>query len=80
MILPLIRVEFCAANVHAGSRPAFERLKQEPGLDVREYGCLSQCELCAETLYCYVKDEIVTGGTPEELVANVLAKVAALNV
>ncbi|MGM9919695.1 MAG: DUF1450 domain-containing protein, partial [Bhargavaea sp.] len=39
--------------------------------DVLEYGCLSFCSQCAESLYAVVNGEIVEGETPDELKENI---------
>ena len=69
MIKPII--EFCVSNLASGSQKAMEILEKDYDLDVIEYGCLSHCGLCAETLFALVNGEVVTGDTPQELVENV---------
>ena len=64
-------IEFCITNLASGSQAAKEKLEEDPNLDVIEYGCLSNCELCYDHLYALVNGEMVTGETPDELVENV---------
>jgi len=64
-------VEFCISNLANGSQEAFEILEQDSNLDVLEYGCLSYCSLCSETLFAIVNGEVVEANTPSELVANI---------
>ena len=64
-------VEFCVSNMANGSQESFEKLERDPNLDVLEYGCLSYCTQCAESLYALVNGEIVEAGTPEELTQKV---------
>ncbi|MCZ0756337.1 YuzB family protein [Anoxybacillus sp. J5B_2022] len=69
MIQPII--EFCMSNLANGSQKALEILQKDPNLDIIEYGCLSYCGKCAHSLFALVNGEIVTGETPEQLVANI---------
>jgi len=71
VIKPII--EFCVSNLASGSQKAMEILEKDYDLDVIEYGCLSHCGLCAETLFALVNGEVVTGDTPQELVENCLS-------
>ncbi|CEG23371.1 hypothetical protein BN1080_02345 [Planococcus massiliensis] len=64
-------VEFCISNMANGSQESFEKLESDSNLDVLEYGCLSYCTQCAESLYALVNGEIVEGDTPEELTQKV---------
>lgn len=64
-------VEFCISNIANGAQDSFEKLERDPNLDVLEYGCLSYCTKCAESLFALVNGEIVEGETPEELTKNV---------
>ncbi|NGM58685.1 YuzB family protein [Bacillus velezensis] len=64
-------IEFCVSNLARGSREALEILEKDPNLDVLEYGCLSYCGKCMESLFALVNGEVVTGGTPAELVDNI---------
>ncbi len=49
----------------------FAKLEQDPNLDVLEYGCLSYCSQCAESLFALVNGEIVEADTPEELTKKI---------
>lgn len=64
-------VEFCISNLANGSQEAFDILEQDPDLDVLEYGCLSYCSLCSETLFAIVNGDVVEGNSSEDLVANI---------
>lgn len=64
-------VEFCISNIANGSQEAFEKLERDPNLDVLEYGCLSYCTICSESLFAVVNGDIVRGETPSELVENI---------
>ncbi|SES16551.1 YuzB family protein [Psychrobacillus sp. OK032] len=66
-------VEFCISNLANGSQEAFEILEQDPNLDVLEYGCLSHCSLCSETLLAIVNGDVVEGDSPEDLVKKIYA-------
>lgn len=64
-------VEFCMSNLANGSHESFEKLEKDPNLDVLEYGCLSYCTICAESLYAMVNGEIVEADTPAELTERI---------
>ena len=64
-------VEFCMSNLANGSHESFEKLEKDPNLDVLEYGCLSYCTICAESLYAMVNGEIVEADTPTELTERI---------
>lgn len=64
-------VEFCISNLSNGSYKTFEILDRDPNLDVLEYGCLSYCTKCAESLYAIVNGEVVQADTPEELTERI---------
>lgn len=64
-------IEFCLTNIAIYSQAAYEKLMEDDSLDVLEYSCTSNCETCAQTLFCIVEGEIITGNNNEELVANV---------
>jgi uncharacterized protein YuzB (UPF0349 family) len=64
-------VEFCISNIANGAQDSFEKLERDPNLDVLDYGCLSYCTKCAESLYALVNGEIVEADSPEELTQKV---------
>lgn len=64
-------VEFCISNLANGAHKSFEILERDPNLDVLEYGCLSYCTICANSLYAIVNGEIVEADTPEELTERI---------
>ncbi|MFG6117017.1 Uncharacterized protein YuzB, UPF0349 family [Thalassobacillus cyri] len=64
-------IEFCINNLASGSQKAMEELEKDPDLDVIEYGCLSHCGLCAQSLFALVNGERVTADSADELVENI---------
>ncbi|HWI47960.1 YuzB family protein [Rummeliibacillus sp. NPDC094406] len=64
-------VEFCVSNLANGSQETFEVLEKDPNIDVLEYGCLSYCTRCSDTLYALVNGEMVEAETPEELTKKI---------
>ncbi|MCO6341141.1 YuzB family protein [Staphylococcus epidermidis] len=64
-------VEFCISNMAKGSDVVFEKLENDPNIDVLEYGCLQNCGLCASSLYAHVDGDIVEGNTPDDLLKNI---------
>ncbi|WP_181349526.1 YuzB family protein [Thalassobacillus sp. CUG 92003] len=64
-------VEFCVNNIMNGADEAMKELDKDPDLDVVEYGCLSNCGLCSQSLYALVNGERVIAETPKELVDNI---------
>lgn len=64
-------VEFCVSNLANGAQEAFDVLENDPNVDVLEYGCLSFCTQCSETIYALVNGDIVEATTPEELTKNI---------
>ncbi len=64
-------IEFCMSNLANGAYPAFEQLERDKNLDVLEYGCLSYCTRCSDSLYALVNGDVVEGDTPDELVQNI---------
>ncbi len=69
MINPM--VEFCIGNLVKGSQRVFETLQKDPNIDTIEYGCLSYCGICEDTLFAVVNGEIVKGSTPDGLLENI---------
>ena len=63
-------VEFCISNMAKGSDVVFEKLENDPNIDVLEYGCL-QIGLCASSLYALVDGDIVEGNTPDDLLKHI---------
>lgn len=66
-------VEFCVNNLAQGSQAVYDKLENDPNLDVDviEYDCLTYCDLCATSLFALVDGEVVRGSNAEELVANI---------
>ncbi|WP_274363884.1 YuzB family protein [Paenibacillus thermotolerans] len=68
-------VEFCAGNMHNGTDRVMKRMKQTPGVDVIEYGCLGNCGQCYLDPYALVNGEIVSAETADELYEAIMAKI-----
>ncbi|MDW0113549.1 MULTISPECIES: YuzB family protein [Sporosarcina] len=64
-------VEFCISNLANGAQKTLEALERDPNIDVLEYGCLSYCTRCAESLYALVNGEVVQADTPDELTEKI---------
>jgi len=64
-------VEFCISNLAKGSQSVFDELSNDPNIDVLDYGCLTYCGQCNDSLYALVNGDIVTGDTPELLKQNI---------
>ncbi|MBD7985597.1 YuzB family protein [Sporosarcina sp. Sa2YVA2] len=64
-------VEFCISNLANGSQKTLEALERDPNIDVLEYGCLSYCTKCADSLYALVNGEVVQADTAEELTEEI---------
>ena len=60
-------VEFCMTNLANGSHKTLETLEKDPNLDVLEYGCLSYCTICSNSMYAIVNGDVVKADTPEAL-------------
>lgn len=64
-------IEFCLSNLSSGAYEAKEKLEEDDGLDIIDYGCLGYCGQCGESLFALVNGEIVTGDTSDALVVNI---------
>ena len=64
-------VEFCVSNLANGSQETFEVLEKDPNIDVLEYGCLSHCTRCSNSLYALVNGELVEANSSEELTKKI---------
>ncbi|MDQ0159507.1 MULTISPECIES: YuzB family protein [Alkalibacillus] len=64
-------VEFCVNNLMSGSQEALEQLDKDPDIDVVEYGCTSNCAICAMSLFAIADGELIMADTPDELVKKV---------
>lgn len=64
-------VEFCISNLAKGSQSVFDDLSNDSNIDVLDYGCLTYCGQCSDSLYALVNGDIVTGETPELLKQNI---------
>ena len=64
-------VEFCISNLAKGAQETYDILENDPNIDVLEYGCLSYCTTCDQTLYALVNGDIVEADTPDELTKKI---------
>ena len=64
-------VEFCVSNMAKGGDIVYEKLENDPDVDVLEYGCLQNCGMCSSGLYVLVDCDIVEGDTPDDLLNNI---------
>jgi uncharacterized protein YuzB (UPF0349 family) len=60
-------VEFCINNLTPEVLEVKNKLEQDPGIDVLEYGCLGNCGICAQGPYALVNGEVVAAGTGDDL-------------
>lgn len=60
-------VEFCISNMAKGGDYVYDKLENDPDVDVLEYGCLNNCSVCSCGLYALVDGDTVEGDTPDEL-------------
>ncbi|MCU5745941.1 YuzB family protein [Staphylococcus sp. SQ8-PEA] len=68
-------VEFCVSNMAKGGDYVFNKLEEDPNVDVLEYGCLQNCGICSNSLYALVDGEVVEGDTPDNLLSNIYAHI-----
>ena len=47
------------------------KTRNDPDVDVLEYGCLQNCGICSSGLYALVDGDIVEGDTPDDLLNNI---------
>lgn len=40
-------VEFCISNMAKGGDYVYDKLENDPDVDVLEYGCLNNCSVCS---------------------------------
>lgn len=64
-------VEFCVSNFSLGSEAVKKILEEENEVDVLEYGCLGNCGQCFVQPYALVDGQLVSGNTPQELLAAI---------
>ena len=60
-------VEFCISNMAKAETTFTINLRNDPDVDVLEYGCLNNCSVCSCGLYALVDGDTVEGDTPDEL-------------
>lgn len=66
-----ITIEFCINNLANGAQKARAFLEKDPNLEIIEYGCLSYCGKCNQSLYALVSGAVVTGQTAEQLIDHI---------
>ena len=54
-----------------GGDYVYDKLENDPDVDVLEYGCLNNCGVCSCGLYALVDGDTVEGDTPDELLKNI---------
>ena len=64
-------IEFCLNNLASGSDVTKALLEKDAGLDVIDYGCLSYCGQCGESLFALVDGEVIKGEDAKDLVAKI---------
>jgi uncharacterized protein YuzB (UPF0349 family) len=66
-----VKLEFCQNNLERfldeGSFRQFEDFFQKEKIVMKEYKCLSHCELCSEKPYAKLNGEIIQADTAIEL-------------
>ncbi|WP_394239576.1 DUF1450 domain-containing protein [Niallia oryzisoli] len=69
-----VNIEFCQRNLDQfldeESTLLFQAFFNEDQVTVKEYTCLSQCELCKENPYAKVNGEILTAQHSKELISK----------
>ncbi|MEK5477727.1 YuzB family protein [Paenibacillus sp. FSL R5-0407] len=65
-------IEFCANNAGFGTDTILNRLKEQHGCEVIEYGCLTGCGMCYMSPYALVNGETVAAETAEQLYETIL--------
>ncbi|MCQ6276526.1 DUF1450 domain-containing protein [Bacillus sp. V3B] len=66
------KIEFCQNNldkfIDKESIPLFQTFINSEHVSMKEYTCLSECELCAAKPYAKVNGEIVSAENSKELI------------
>lgn len=68
-MLPL--VEFCESNINQGNQSTVEALTARDDVEVMTYGCMSECSICAQVLFCMFEGERISASTPEALLTKI---------
>lgn len=68
-MFPLI--EFCESNLRQGSQAVFDQLMLREDVEVMSYGCMSECSICARSLFCMFEGERLVAATPTELLQKI---------
>lgn len=75
---PNITIEFCVNNldqyISNEDEQTFQVIVEHPRIQIKEFECLSQCELCAKKLYAKVNSEIITADSVEKLIQSIKEK------
>ncbi|OXM16595.1 DUF1450 domain-containing protein [Paenibacillus herberti] len=69
-----MKVRFCRKNLRLMSKSAYQKLKDEPGLELKKSDCLGSCRLCKERCFAVIKGRTVSAAKPKKLVKRVLKK------
>ncbi len=69
-----VNIEFCERNLDQfldeESIVLFQAFFNESQVTVKEYSCLSQCELCKEHPYAKINGEIIKAENSRELIST----------
>lgn len=65
------QIEFCVSNMAQGSSDAYDEMLNRTDVEVEEFGCTSNCELCVEQLFAVVNGEVVTAEDAKSLVSSI---------
>ena len=65
------QIEFCVSNMAQGSSDAYDELQNRTDIEVEEYGCTSNYELCVEHLFAIVDGEVVIAQDSKSLLTSI---------
>jgi len=66
-----VTIEICTSNFTEEAEQALAALRDDPTLNVIEYNCLDQCDLCYERCFAYVNGELILGETPLDVMERI---------
>ncbi|WP_038112775.1 DUF1450 domain-containing protein [Tuberibacillus calidus] len=66
-----VTIEICTSNFTEEAEQALAALRDDPALNVIEYTCLDQCDLCYERCFAYVNGELILGETPLDVMERI---------
>ncbi|GAA3728686.1 MULTISPECIES: DUF1450 domain-containing protein [Salinicoccus] len=72
-------VEFCSSNMLKGTEDIYQKLDEDPGIDVLDYGCLNNCGLCSKAFFVLVDGEIVSAMTADKLLEKIYKRIEKNN-